>query len=114
MGDLMPPGKRQEFVAPFPRRLQEADPDLVDAEGVGGQRPRRLLRGENLGPLSGFAGGDHRISAGIGQEPHTPGSAASIDVGDQARPLQVGERLLGAARAAIRVVDRRVHDVLLD
>ena len=41
-GDLMPPGERPEFVAALAGCPQEADPDLVDAEGVGAKRPRRL------------------------------------------------------------------------
>jgi hypothetical protein len=56
-----------------------------------------LLGFEDFRPALDLAGGERVVSAALGQEPQTAGSAASFDVGDQARPLQVGEDLLGAA-----------------
>jgi len=44
MGDLVPPGERREFVAALAGSPQEADPDLVDAERVGGGREERWDR----------------------------------------------------------------------
>ena len=102
----MPPGERPEFVAALACCPQEADPDLVDAEGVGAKRPRRLFGSEDFRPAIHVAGAGHPISAALGQEPQAPGRATSIDMGNEVRPTQVGENLLSAARAAIREVDR--------
>ncbi|HEY0392562.1 MAG TPA: hypothetical protein VGC63_12715 [Solirubrobacterales bacterium] len=44
VGNLVPPGQGGKFVTALTRRLQEADPHLVDTEGVSGQWPGRLLR----------------------------------------------------------------------
>jgi hypothetical protein len=105
MGHLMPPGERAEFVTPLARRPQEGDPDLVDSEGVGAQRSRGLLGTEDFRPAL-VAGIECQVRATLGQEPQATGSAASFNVGDQTRPLQVGENLLRPSRAAIREVDR--------
>ena len=106
MGHLMPPGERAEFVAALARRPQEADPDLVDAEGVGAQRPSRLLGGEDLRPALDVAGVEPPS-----QRRARSGTTSAGERGEHRHrrpgpPAQVGEDLLSAAWAAIREVDR--------
>jgi hypothetical protein len=106
VGYLVTPGDRPEFVPALPRRFEEADPDLVDGEGVMAQRSCCFPWAEQLRALLQLADLDQKVGAALAEEPQAPRSAAGLDVADQPGSLKIGEELLGAPQATTRKVDR--------
>ncbi len=77
MRDLVPPGLRAAFVAPFACGAHERDPDVVDAKGVLAQRSFRLRRpDEPSARLGARAGRLDGVRAVFGEEPQRMGAGA--------------------------------------